>query len=112
MFDLESMKTRMKTISMNNKYNLGSFICLLAGVLCMYHMLLNDKALPWSINAVELSLNHWLKHWHVLVVGLMPIYVSFALFGAAIGSLSVGSRLQYWLTHACHKDKNPDFVRE
>jgi hypothetical protein len=77
--------------------NVGGIICLLVGIYCIYSLLLNDTAFPWSICSVEGSLSHWLRHWRVLVVGLMPIYVAFTLFGAASVSLFVGSVLQDWL---------------
>ena len=78
--------------------NLGSFMCLIISVFFIYSLLLNNNTLPCSINSVETSLTHWLRHWRVLVVGLMPIYISFALFGAASMSLFLGSVLQNWLT--------------
>jgi hypothetical protein len=77
--------------------NLGSFTCLIISVFCVYCLLLNNDALPCSINSVEMSLTHWLRHWRILVVGLMPIYISFTLFGAASVSLLLGSVLQNWL---------------
>jgi hypothetical protein len=84
---------------MNKKYiNFGGITCLIVGVYSMYYMLLTDNALPCSINSVETSLSHWIRHWRVVVVALMPIYVAFTLFGTAIGSLLFGSTLQHWLT--------------
>lgn len=85
--------------SMNKPHlNLGSLTCLIISIFCMYSLLLNNNAFPCSINSVETSLSHWLRHWRILVVGLMPIYISFALFGAAGASFLVGSALQNWLT--------------
>jgi len=78
--------------------NLVSVTCLIISVFCVYCLLLNNNALPCSINSVEMSLTHWLRHWRILVVGLMPIYISFTLFGAASVSLILGSVLQNWLT--------------
>jgi hypothetical protein len=83
---------------MNKSYlNLGGVTFLILGIFCISSLLLNDKTLPCSINSVELSLSHWLRHWRVLVVGLMPVYVAFTLFGVAIPSLLLGSVLQDWL---------------
>jgi hypothetical protein len=84
---------------MNKQYiNFGGITCLIVGVYSMYCMLLDDNTLPWSISSVETSLSHWIRHWRVIVVALMPIYVAFILFGTAIGSLFFGSTLQHWLT--------------
>jgi hypothetical protein len=77
--------------------NFGGIISLIVGVYSMYYMLLSCDALPWSINAVETSLSHSIKHWRILVVGLMPIYVSLTIFGTAFSSLFVGSTLHKWL---------------
>jgi hypothetical protein len=94
----------MKNTFMNKRnLNVGGIACLMAGVYCMCYILLNDNALPGSIAAVEGSLSHWVRHWHVVVVGLMPIYVACALFGAAICSLTVGSTLYRWLSDFMHQ---------
>lgn len=85
---------------MNEKYlNFGGIACLLLGVYAMYCMLLDDNTLPCSISSVEVTLSHLIKHWRVIIVAIMPIYVAFTLFGAAIGGLLFGATLQKWLTH-------------
>lgn len=77
----------------------GSMICLLVGVYLMYGILLQSNLLPFSIGSVLSLMNHWAKHWPILVIGLLPIYVALMLFGSAIGGLYVGSALQRWLIH-------------
>jgi hypothetical protein len=92
---------------MNKQYiNFGGITCLIIGVYFMSY-LLNNNALPCSINSVEISLNHWIRHWHIIIVALMPIYVGFTLFGTAIGSLLFGTTLQHWLTYLLIKRGMP-----
>lgn len=90
---------------MNKRYslNFGALICLVAAVYCMYCILLQDDVLPFSIGAVVNSMNHWAKHWRILVVGLLPIYVALMFFGTAIIGLYIGSNLQRWLTRFLHQ---------
>jgi len=83
-------------MSKRHSFNFGGMICLIAAVCAVCYVLLGS-ILPCSIGSVLSSMNHWVRHWRVLTVGLLPIYVSFMLFGAAISSVYLGSALQRWL---------------
>lgn len=94
----------MKT---NRTFNVGGVVCLFATTWLMYQLLLCDDFFPLSIMAVQLSINHWAHHWHVLAVGLLPVYVAFVFFGAALCGLLFGSVLQNWITTVLFKS-NPN----
>ena len=80
-----------------DQINPVALICLVAATCCMF-CLLKDNNLPFSINCVLASMDHWILHWHVLVVGLLPIYVAFMVFSAGIIGLHFGNNLQGFLT--------------
>jgi len=80
-----------------NTFNTGGFICLIILLYLMYGVLLESEMLPFSIGAVYTKLNHWVKHWHVVVVGLLPVYVSLTFFGAVVFGIFFGTRLQGWI---------------
>lgn len=88
-------------------FNAGGLICLSLMTWVMYQLLLRDDIFPLSISAVQMSINHWASHWHVLAVGLLPVYVAFVFFGAAICGLLFGSVLQKWLISLLFKS-NPN----
>lgn len=89
---------------MNKRHslNLGGIICLIAGICFICSLLLRDNLLPLSISAVLTSINHCIRHWHVLVVGLLPIYVALMIFGTGVVGLYFGSALQRWITEFLH----------
>jgi hypothetical protein len=78
--------------------NLGGIVCLIAGVYCIYYLLILDKILPFSISSVLSWSSHYAKEWHILTVGLVPIYLALMIFGTSMLSLCFGSALQRWLT--------------
>lgn len=80
----------------NQSLNLGGILCLLATVYVIYYLLIKDRLLPFCITSV-LSWSSP-KHWHVLAVGLVPIYLALMIFGAAMISIYLGSAIQRWLT--------------
>lgn len=83
-------------MNIRHSFNIGGIICAFLAVSAVCYLLLGSL-LPCSIGSVMSSMSHWARHWHVLVVGLLPVYVSLMLFGAAITSIYVGSALQRWV---------------
>ena len=77
--------------------NLGVITCLIGTIYVIYYLLLHDNPLPFSISSVLAWLNHWVRHWHVLAVGLIPIYLAFMIFGAAVLCSYFGSTVQRWI---------------
>jgi hypothetical protein len=87
---------------MNKRHiNTGGIICLILGI-CIISLLLRDNLLPFSIPVVLSKISHFLRHWHVLAVGLLPIYVALMIFGTGILALYFGSALQRWITEFLH----------
>ncbi|HEX2549866.1 MAG TPA: hypothetical protein VHM20_08560 [Gammaproteobacteria bacterium] len=82
----------------NHKHNIGGVIFLFILVYFIYRILLEDDILPFSISAVQTTMNHWVKHWHFLVVGLIPVYIAFVFFGAMLVGILFGERLQHWIS--------------
>ena len=78
--------------------NVGGLICLIILIYFIYKILLEDEILPFSIDAVYQSISLWLKHWQILAVGLLPIYVALVFFGTAIFGFFFGSAIQHWLS--------------
>lgn len=77
--------------------NIGTVICLIAGTYIIYSMMLSDDLLPFSIASFHSSVHHHMRHWHVIAVGLLPIYVAFVIFGTAVICAYMGTALYRWL---------------
>lgn len=78
--------------------NLGGILCLVAAVLLISNILIWDAIAPISISSMSSSFNHHCaRHWHVLAVGLLPIYVALMIFGTAIVGIYFGSALHRFL---------------
>lgn len=83
---------------MSKRYlNTGGVIGVILVACAMYDVLLCEKIPLLSIDTMQTMMNHWATHWHVLAVGLLPIYVAFVFFGAIISGLFLGSIMQRWL---------------
>lgn len=85
---------------MRKKYSINfvGIICLIAIVYVTCRVLLQDDILPFSIWSVQTSMNHWIKQWHIVAVGLLPIYVALVFFGAVLCGLFFGSAAQRWIS--------------
>lgn len=59
-------------------------------------LMVREKIFPLSINSMMSSLNHLVRHWHVLVVGLLPVYVALMIFGTAVIGVYLGGALHRW----------------
>lgn len=77
--------------------NLGGVLCLIGVFYLICYFLIHDVVTPISISSVLSSINHWTKHWHVLAVGLLPIYVALMIFGTAIMGVYFGSAVHRWI---------------
>ncbi|EKD53673.1 MAG: hypothetical protein ACD_60C00162G0028 [uncultured bacterium] len=74
--------------------NLGEALCLAAAVYFICYILSQGNIVPISINSVWSYISHWAKHFHMLAVGLLPIYVALMVFGTAMIGICLGSALQ------------------
>ncbi len=78
--------------------NIGEGICLIAAVYFICYLLRQDDILPISISSVWSYISHFAKHFHVIAVGLLPVYVALMVFGTAILGIYLGSAIQRWIT--------------
>lgn len=83
--------------------NLIGIVCLIAIVYVTCKILLQDDILPFSILSVQSSMNHWIKQWHIVAVGLLPIYVGLVFFGAVLCGLFFGTAAQRWISKFLQK---------
>lgn len=75
---------------------------MIAAVYVICYMLSQDDIFPMSIDAAWAYISHWARHFHVLAVGLLPVYVALMVFGTAIAGMYLGSTLQRWFNQLKH----------
>ncbi len=83
--------------------NVGGSIFLFILVYFIYRILLEDDILPFSITSVQSTMNHWVKHWHFLVVGLIPVYIALLFFGAVILGIFFGDKIERLISKILQK---------
>jgi len=85
--------------------NLRLFFAILIAGSVAYFVLLNDNALHTSISSIIFHTRHLAHRKHLLVLGLLPIYISLIIFGSASLALYANSRLEQLLS-----DRNKSHV--
>jgi len=88
-----------KNLKNRQTLNVYSMLCLVAAVYFVCFLLLQDDFLPFSIGSVLAKLNGFSKHWHVLSVALLPVYVALVVFGATITGVYLVSLIQRSIKH-------------
>ncbi len=83
--------------------NIGGVIGLILVALAMGDVLLCENIPLLSINITQTMISHWARHWHVIAIALLPIYIAILFFGASMLGLWLGSMIQHGLTRFCHK---------
>jgi hypothetical protein len=88
----------MNDHTMNKSYSLslGAIICLIAAALLVYSLLLQGYLLPFSISTLHTGSWHWIRHHHLLIVALIPVYVAVIIFGIGAIAVCIGGFLQRW----------------
>lgn len=86
-----------------NTINAGGILFLMILLYLLYRALVQNDILPFSIDAVQATMNHWVKHWHIIVVGLLPVYVAVVLLGVVLSGVCIGSAVQRWLLRLFQK---------
>lgn len=78
--------------------NLGGMVFLISTICAIYVLLLQDNNVqPFSILGMHSMINRCAYHWHIVVAGLLPIYIAVVIFGTAILSSYFGSALHRWV---------------
>jgi len=91
---------------MNNRQsrcNLGAITALIAVLALSYYLLLKENILHSSISCIMNYSHHFTNPQHVVILGLLPIYIALMIFGAAIGGIYLGSRLEFLLIRTIYK---------
>ncbi|RDI42411.1 hypothetical protein [Aquicella lusitana] len=74
--------------------NISKFIITVTAIYMAYYLLLHDNFLHSSIASIIDSANRLNIKEHLLIVGLLPIYIAMMIFGAALAGVYLGSKLQ------------------
>ena len=102
-----NLTTFKDKINQKSTFNLGGVFFLVMSVYFICYILISDEVISaLSICSVSTSFSHWAKHWHVLAVGLLPVYVALMIFGAALFGVCLGSALHHWIARFFTKNKN------
>lgn len=81
--------------------NVGTFISFLVMFSMAYYLLLQDNFMHLSIASI-ISRSHPLElKKHLIVLGLLPVYIATIIFGSAVASVHLGSTVQYFLNKTC-----------
>jgi hypothetical protein len=77
--------------------NIGMIITLTVIVYTVYYLLLHNNFLHTSIASIIDSSHRLKDSWHLLVLGLLPIYIGTMVFGSILLGAYLGSLLQQFL---------------
>ena len=89
------LRLKSSSFRQKNPLNVGGIICLSTAIYIIYYFLVQD-ILPCSIDSVLNHTGHAAKKWHLIMIGLIPIYLGLVIFGTSILSLQGGAALQRW----------------
>ena len=82
---------------------ISTIAALMIAVYLAYYLLLRDNFLHCTITSIIHYTAHLSIKEHLIVLGLLPIYIAMMIFGAAILGIYLGSRIEYLLVPV---DKN------
>lgn len=69
-----------------------TFVCMGA-----YYFLLHDTYLELSIASIIAKSNHLELKKHLIVLGILPIYIALIVFGTAVFGVYIGTALQRYI---------------
>lgn len=76
----------------------------LAAVFCVvYYVLFSDSFMHISVGSILAQCHELSLKKHLLVLGLIPIYIALMIFGAAVLGMYIGTMLQSFLDRASKK---------
>jgi len=87
--------------------HIGNLVALVLMICGIYYVLLQDNMLNISISSIIEYSHHLKNNKHLLVLGLLPIYIATIVFGAAIVAIYIGSILQNIYTKLFLKKSAP-----
>lgn len=75
-------------------FNLGTLIAFCGVFFIAYYLLLNDSLLSVSLTSMIDGSNELSLTTHLLVLGLIPIYIAIVIFGSATIGVYLGDIIQ------------------
>ncbi|HSW93822.1 MAG TPA: hypothetical protein VLJ15_05625 [Gammaproteobacteria bacterium] len=66
-------------------------VCLLLAIGVTCYVLCENEMSPVSIDSAWNYFSHWARHFHVIAVALLPVYVALVIFGTATLCAWLGS---------------------
>lgn len=85
----------IKKISNTYSLGLGALITISLTLYLVYYLLLSDNILHTSISSIVYQSNKLEMKVHMMVLGLLPIYIAAMIFGSGLLSAYIGSRLEH-----------------
>jgi len=84
--------------------SLNIVVIIVTVVFCAaYYLLLHDNFLHTSISSI-IALSHHLElKEHLIVLGLLPVYIAAVIFGTALLGIYLGSTLQHYFMRCMKK---------
>src|SRR5579862_6125110 len=77
--------------------SLGEIAFVLIAVSSICYLLYQCKNGPFSIHSIASSLHRCAPGHHILVIGLLPVYVALIVFGSALFGIYLGSLIQRYI---------------
>lgn len=90
----------MKKVS---SLSVSTFITLTIVVYVVYYLLLQDNFLHISISSIIDRTHHLRDKGHLIVLGLLPIYIATMVFGSILLGVYLGSSLQQFFSRSTNK---------
>ncbi len=87
----------MKNIRIS--FSISTIIALITVIYVAYYLLLRENCLHSSISSIIGYSHHVAVKEHLLILGLLPIYIAAMIFGAATLGLYLGNRLESFILH-------------
>ena len=82
---------------------ISTAVSMAISVMLAYYLLLSDNCFHCGITSIINYSNGLTIKQHVIVMGLLPIYIAMMIFGAVIIGLYIGSIVENTLTRAYKK---------
>jgi hypothetical protein len=84
-------------------YNLAVLIVFSLVSMATYYVLLQENFLHMSISSIIKQSHHLRLNQHLLVLGILPIYIAMVIFGAAILGVYLNGLIQEYLFYVYKK---------
>jgi hypothetical protein len=76
------------------KLNTGTVLALSMMLYFVYSLLLSDNITSLSLAAILSYAHHLPPNKHLIVLGILPIYIAAMLFGAVVAGFYLGAKFQ------------------